>query len=378
VVIFGDVDPRSGWLSSTQIGMLVEFVGTHGGGFGLLAGERWTPQRFLGMPLEKLIPIRIDPSFLGRHDSVLSSGFSPRFTSEGLDSGIFRFSPDRAENERLLHSLPPLYWFARTLGPKPGASVLMEHPTQRYGAGLMPLVVMGRFGAGRIFFQGTDDTWRWRRHRGELLHDAYWVHVVRELMPSTTAGTGRRLTIRTDRRAYDYGGRIRAQLEVHDTELLAELGDETALAVTQAVETTEDTAAAVLERFAVRRIGPDANVFEGTWVAPRPGTFALTAADAPSLPDERRIPAVVRIDPPNLESRRPDADHELLSRLAQGTGGRVIELNELEAAFGDIRDRSVQIPDDLVEPLWDSKLALGVFALLLLIEWVGRKACDLL
>ena len=48
----------------------------------------------------------------------------------------------------------------------------------------LPIVVTGRYGAGKLFFQATDDTWRWRRHSGELLHDSYWVQVARELMPA--------------------------------------------------------------------------------------------------------------------------------------------------------------------------------------------------
>ncbi len=73
-----------------------------------------------------------------------------------------------------------------------------------------------------------------------------------------------------------------------------------------------------------------------------------------------------------------EADHETLERIASATGGRVINLDELETVFGEIRDRSVRIPDDIVEPLWDSKLVLGLFVLMISMEWVLRKAFGLL
>ena len=40
VVFFGDVDPRGRWLSTSQMNMLLDFIGNEGGGFALIAGER--------------------------------------------------------------------------------------------------------------------------------------------------------------------------------------------------------------------------------------------------------------------------------------------------------------------------------------------------
>ncbi len=395
LVLFGDVDPRGGWLTPAQMTMLLDYVGNEGGGFGLVAGERWTPQRFLGTPLEKLIPVRIDLSFQGRYEVSLESGFAPRFTEDGWRSSIFRFVGGRAENERLLGRLPELYWFARTLGPKPGASVLVEHPTAGTPTGPAPLVVVGRYGAGKLFFQATDDTWRWRRHNGELLHDAYWVQVARELMRTTAATGGRRWSVRTDRRQYPYGAGIRVQLEVFDPQLLAELGDVQSLGASRTLPAQsgqgpeprpQESQPApknhrpheAVEPFEVYRIGPETAVFEGVWVAPRPGQYTLEPTGMAAAAGERRSSAVVQVDPPNLEMRRPEADLESLLRITESTGGRLIALDHLADAFAEIRDRSVQIPDDVAEPLWDSKLALGVFVTLLFMEWVARKAFGLL
>ena len=68
----------------------------------------------------------------------------------------------------------------------------------------------------------------------------------------------------------------------------------------------------------------------------------------------------------------------MLQRIADATGGRVVDLDQLESAFGEIRDRSVQIPDDVVEPLWDSKVSLMLFVLLMTAEWGLRKVFGLL
>lgn len=393
VVLFGDVDPRGGWLTPAQMNMLLDFVGNQGGGFGLIAGERSAPHRFLGTVLEKLIPVRIDPSFLGRYDRPLVSGFRPRLTPEGRQSRVFRFEADRDESQRVFEALPELFWIARTLGEKPGASVLAEHPTLGATSGPMPLVVISRYGGGRILFQATDDTWRWRRHTGELLHDTYWVQVVRELMRSSRVSLDRRYEIRTDRRLYPYGAPIRAEVEIYDSHVLAQLGDRIQLNVREvgggrpdlnpAGGSTSPPADAptsgteLVGRFPVVRLAPESSVFEGTWIPPSPGRFSIEVADLASRPGEPPPSVLLLVESPNLEAQKPEADHEVLERIARATGGQVIDLDALAAAFSSVRSRSVRVPDDIVEPLWDSRLVLMLFATMISMEWILRKAFGL-
>ncbi len=374
VVLFGDVDPRSGWLTAAQMNMLLDFVGNEGGGFGLIAGERGAPHRFRGTPLERLIPVSVDPGFVGRYDAPLTGGFQPRLTADGRRSRVLRFAADRETNAALFETLPEWYWFARTLGPKPGASVLLEHPTARTATGPMPLTVTGRYGAGRLFFQASDESWRWRRHTGELLHDSYWVHVARELMRDRRGASDRRYILRTDRRTYAYGGAVRAQIEVLDPQLLNQHPEQIELTLSERAGSGAEPAVA---RFDAARISPQSNIFEAAYVPPRPGGYAVEASGVARVSTEHATSVLIRVDRPDLEGRRPEADHETLERIAAATGGRVLELDQLAEGFAAIRDRSVQIPDDLVEPLWDSKLVLAIFALMISLEWGLRKAFGL-
>lgn len=385
VVLFGDVDPRSGWLTRAQMNMLLDFVGNQGGGFGLIAGERSAPLRLLGTPLERLVPVRIDPTLLGATGTALQTGFTPRLTLEGRRSRIFRFAANRVESERLFQSLPEMFWFARTLGPKPSASVLAEHPTIRCadsgGLGttsLMPLIVTGRYGAGKLFFQATDGTWRWRRHTGEFLHDTYWIQVARELMPGTRLAQKRRLALRSDRRVYTFGSPVRIQAEIFDSQLLAEQGPMFKVSLTERVHPESGSALDLVGRLPLQRIGRDSNLFEGTWIPPRPGSYIIQVSEVPADPGEQPIAVTLRVNRPDLESQHSEADHAALERMANATNGIVLELDELESGFRNIQDRSVQIPDDVEEPLWDSKLVLVLFVTMISMEWAVRKALGLL
>ncbi|MCH8148875.1 MAG: hypothetical protein IH987_12900 [Planctomycetes bacterium] len=394
VLLFGDVDPRGGWLTSAQMNMILDFVGNQGGGFGLIAGERFTPRRFLGTPLEKLIPVVIDPEFLGRYDHPLVTGFKPVLTFEGKQSRVFRWDlgdPASATGEDAPRDLPEVFWMARTLGSKPGATVLAHHPTwqalsnDRSGVESMPLIVTGRYGAGRIFFQASDDTWRWRREAGEMRHDAYWIQVVRELMRTDRFSQGRRMILRTDRRRYAYGTPVRVQLDILDPALIDDMPDMLAATVSRLATTSSDSAEEksgiaqdrmdVVGRCSLHRIGRQFQSYEGSFIPAKPGAYhlAMEAFDTGSaLPS-----ASFRVDRPDREGRRPEADHALLTRITEATGGRLLDLNELVDAFSAIPDRSIQIPDDVSEPLWDSRLFLILLTGLISLEWILRKAFGL-
>lgn len=395
LLLFGDVDPRGGWLTGAQMNMILDFVGNRGGGFGLIAGDRHTPHRFLGTPLEKLIPVSIDPAFSGGYDQALTTGYKPVLTYEGKRSRVFRLGLGGGGADSAADTwdeLPEVFWMARTLGAKPGATVLSHHPTWqalpvgKAGVEPMPVVVMGRYGAGKIFFQATDDTWRWRRHTGEMLHDAYWVQVVRELLRSDRFSQGRRLVLRTDRKRYAYGAPVRVEMEILDSSLLADVSQ----VVHVRVGATNGSAASgeaapgdaaeldPLGTISLYPVGGRTQTYEGSYLPPGAGGYRLDVEEFGSPADWQPAATTLRVDKPDREGRRPEADHATLARIADGTGGRVITLNELEAVFGSIPDRSIQIPDDIVEPLWDSRLFLILFFAVLTMEWVLRKAFGLI
>lgn len=391
VVLFGDIDPRSGWLSEAQVNMLLDFVGNQGGGFGLIAGERHAPARFRGLPLSRLLPIRIGDESARPLESSRNSGFQLQLTQEGRDSRLFRFLGKVAGTETTedgasspFEKLPELYWCARIAEAKPGATVLATHPHLQTATGSMPVVVTGRYGAGKLFYLGTDDTWRWRRHTGEFLHDTFWLQVVRELMRSGHSGAGDRVVIRTDRREYRFGQTVQVQVEIHGAAPAGVLGDQLRVSVhaddLQLIHSGGSGTAATeaIAWMVLTRIGPHSRVFEGALIPPRAGSLVFMAEEIRLNPTEKLPTVRVRVHEPDLETGRPEANHQVLRRLAGGTGGRILELDSLTQGLAQIANRSVQIPDDVVEPLWDSKFALMVFLLLITTEWVLRKAFGLL
>lgn len=380
VIILGDVDPRGGWLSAAQMNMLLDAVANNGQGLAVIAGERAAPARFAGTPLARLLPVRLDPG--GEWRDAGGRGFHPAVTPEGDASSILRFHTDRETNAELFSALPELYWVMPTLGAKPGATVLLEHPTrQNSGDGhKMPLLVTGRYGRGKVLLQATDDTWRWRRHTGELLHDAYWVQLVRFVANPGRNRPETPFEIRTEARTFAYGDPVRVRVEIFDPRLLGEIEDNVMLQLTRLVTSRSDAdsgknglRADVVSNVSAVRIGSQARIFEATIVPTSSGSFRVTAPELPTH-NTRLKPLLFQVEGPDLEAKQPSADHDSLERIAAATGGKVVGLGELPALLAGIPDRSIRIPDDIVEPLWDTKLALMLFVGLISTEWALRKA----
>ncbi|MCP4589415.1 MAG: hypothetical protein GY842_01595 [bacterium] len=400
VVLFGDVAPSGDWLTEAQVEMLVDYVGQQGGGFGMIAGEHNAPHRFRGTGLERLIPVRVDPEPSSSSRGTQSAAFAPQLTPEGSRSRLFRFdlrpsgveqadsglfgpgpsgpgpSGSEGEGTSLVSSLPGWFWYARTLGPARGAEVLLAHPHARTESGPMPLVVVGRYGAGKVLFHGSDDTWRWRRGAGELIYDGYWVQVVRALSRARPAEAGQGMEVRVRKARYACGERVSVAVRINDSELLARAGERVRL-------TVRDPDGQAVARLDAVRLGGASPCFEGSFVPRSAGTFTIAAEElgpvGPGLASgtdgaaDPGAAALIQVDQAGLEVRHREADHEALERLAEETGGAVVPLDDLSEAFSAIRDRSQHIPDDVREALWDSRLTLILFVVLITCEWTLRK-----
>lgn len=370
VVLFGDVDPRSDWITDGQMKMLLDFVANRGGGFGLIAGENFAPHRYANTPLVKLLPIELDPNFFGRYEGALTAGFPIQLTLEGQNSPIFRFLEDPNQNQLALNNLPYLYWISSTLGPRPGAEVLAEHPDVQTLKGPMPIVVVGRYGAGKLFFQATDDTWRWRRHTGEFIFDSYWLQVARYLTQGKLVGRDRRFTIETDRRDYDLGAAALIRLTVLDAQARIDLPE----FLEAQISDQDDRPIATVK---LNRLSQEAKWFEGAFTPDREGSFFVTVALPNPMPGEKPPVAMFRATRAGREAAVPQADHDTLRSLAAMAAGQAVPLADFKSLAQFLPDKSIKIPDDLAEPLWDTKLVIALFVLLITAEWILRKAAGM-
>ena len=87
--------------------------------------------------------------------------------------------------------------------------------------------------------------------------------------------------------------------------------------------------------------------------------------------------AQVDVIAPDDELRRPETDHDLLETLFETTGGRMLYPDELGELANLLPNRSVRTINPLSERIWDTPLAFALFLMILMLEWIGRKALRL-
>jgi len=267
---------------------------------------------------------------------------------------------------------PRLRWAQRLEAErlKPAVAVLARAlpATQPDASQASPLVLSMRFGAGQVAYVGTDELWRWRYGRGEVLYERFWIPLVRSLGRSALERGEAGVSLVARPSEATIGQTVTPRLELFDPALIEILGDR----IAARVETEEGEP---LTNLTLSR-DPTA---AGTRVA---YTAAWTPADAGRYVIRTGEPALAQADPaaavtvvrPNDERRRPQANHALLRGLADSSDGLVLNPDELQTLPGLLLNRSrVSAGPREVATLWDRPWALALVVLLLAGEWVGRR-----
>jgi uncharacterized membrane protein len=363
VVVLGDVDPR--YFSDSQLQLVNEFV-NRGGGFEMVAGERYSPQAYRNTPIEALLPVAL--SHVQDTDPTVSitQGFRPVLTKAGEATSLFRFFAETDKNDDFLHDqLPEVFWYCHGITAKPSVGeVLAEHPTDLGPDGhKAPILVAGRFG-GRTLFSAIDDSWRWRYYTDEPVFDTYWVQQLRYLARNRKIGQ-RRLTLSTDQPVYELGNQVRLNLRVIDPELVRQLPDQIR------VELQDGNGNAVRMESLVRQDNSGGETYAGSFTADKVGKYTVHLPPIATGVDTIEAPLEVIL--PRMELNDPRVDRIQLSRLASETLGKPIDLTNADAELTAIPSAAKVLPVITGQPLWNAPLTMAVFVLLIGAEWVTRK-----
>jgi hypothetical protein len=365
VIVLGDVDPS--FLNGTAIENLRDFVGENGGGLVLVAGPRFNPVAWRDTPLDPLFPVDLSTTLpVAAESAGIAEAYGLELTGEG-SRGVpfFRFADGDLASRQVWAKLPGWYGLVESPDLKRGAQALATHPLRTGSRGKLPAIAMQRYGAGKVVYHASDETWRWRFRTGDLYFGRYWVQMIRYLARSKLLGRDRAAEVLTDRQSYRAGEPVALRVRFLDERQIPEDGKP--LTLTVEPRAGEGRRVVKLDRATGAR-----GVFEtqlpglpeGLWRAWL--SEPLLGANPPDVE--------FRVESPARETRVLQTDLAELNAVAEATGGKVYTLEAARRLPKDLpRGNPVPLENKEPFPLWNNWLAFALLGATLSAEWILRK-----
>jgi len=382
VILLGDVPPerispseegRRQWLQ-----MLVDFV-EFGGGVGFLFGDAAMPERYRNTLVQDLLPVVLeDPTWLANNPPSRENEFRPVLENPLNPHEILLLQRDPSFNRRLWEQgLPGFYVYHPVQRAKPGATVLLRHPTDRNTYGSRPIAVTAPFPRGTTFFLATDETWRWRDPYAELYMDAFWRNVVRHLARGRLERRNDLLELTVDKTVCETGDRVRVQLRVHDSELQPKISNEQSVFLRNAEDSPQ--------RRVLRTVPGDPGLYQGSFTMNEAGaySFLVFTNENPDDAVMAREDVLVRI--PDQELADSSQDEDTLKQIAEASrgtdaSGQYVFLGDATDLIPKFADRKAYETreDTRTRPIWDTAWSLLLVLSVLGLEWLLRKRARLI
>jgi hypothetical protein len=400
-IILGDVAPAQ--LPPAERRRLELYVADRGGTLVLLAGKRYMPLRFAGPeageadPLLKMLPVE--------RPRVANpvAGFPVTLTHEGGVTPFLQMDPSPEGSARRWAELPRHYW--GVIGKaKPGAeSLAFVAGSQFREPGAEPgkaaketpertqsLIALQNYGFGRVVFVGLDSTWRWRYKVGDLYHHRFWGQLIRWAASDKLLPAGNKYV--------RFGSRDPVYRQGREVDVVARLEDEAGPLPPRAqasARVLRQGAGGKEEPVAVIKLTPSPaqpRLLQGQVLDLPEGRYRVEL-DIPSLSDKVKAPSEEEgegqarrdtftvLPSDSGEMFQLATNWPLLESLAARTGGEVVTPEDA-GRLPELLTRQVvrrELHDE--QKLWQDMplvwYVLGLFLLLLTLEWAGRKLAGL-
>ncbi len=370
-LILGDIEES--FFNADQLQMIEDFVAERGGGF-LKSGM--IDEGFINTPIADLLPVTlVEENFLPGHlrggirrgDHPTGELYFPRLTRDGEFSQLLRLAGDDNQNRSLWGQLPQLQGVYVTGRIKPGATVLMEHPSLQYQNQALPIIVQQRYGSGRSMAITTASTWRWQMMMPseDQSQETLWRQLLRWLAVSAP----QRISIDFDREFYNVGDVVNVTATVLDE---AFEPDNDATLWMQTV-TPLDQVTDVPMEWDISEDG----VYRSSFTVQEEGVFNLlvdvASAAGEGSSDASEKSAAFVVTPSLREYTNAELDSGLLARIASASGGQYFNLQNVSNLAGAVEFTPNAYSREVQIDLWDRPWLLGLLILLLCADWIARR-----
>ncbi|MEZ5385744.1 MAG: glutamine amidotransferase [Prosthecobacter sp.] len=355
-IILDDVEAQ--FFTREQMNLIERFVSERGGALMMLGGqESFRAGGYDNTPIGRMLPVYLDQT--SNATAIADARFN--LTREGWLESWMRLRTDREEDEKRLASMTAFHSVNPAFAIKPGASILA---TVSDAQNSYPAIAVQRFGEGRVGSMLIGDLWRWGLSDEEAHKDMdrLW----RQLMRWLVVDVNDAITFSAETEADDHE-RVKLAVRVRDRAFKANSDAIVKIEVTQADGSKS-------QLFAEPSL-KEAGLFETEFFSSAPGNYRATATVEDA---EKRTTLGGRTvgwtyDPMAREFAELKPNTDLMKRLADETGGQMIELADVGRLPDLLKNIRVPVEVTLATPLWHSPLIFIAILLLLLGEWMLRR-----
>ncbi|GAB1266652.1 VWA domain-containing protein [Aurantivibrio infirmus] len=366
-IVFGNVE-RS-FFNDEQLQLAQDFVGKRGGGFLSVGGLN---EAFIDSAIDDMLPVDLVresrlPSYLQggarRGDHPTGAKFPARVTRDGEYSPILRLASDDKKNRELWREMPELEGVYVSGRAKPGATVLMEHPTLSYQNSPLPILSAQRYGAGRSMVLATASSWRWQMLQpvADQSHERLWRQILRWLATESQ----QRVTISLDKENYNVGDTVEVSAHLLNEEFESDNDGLLWLEINKPDGAFDELPMNwQLEK-------------DGTYVAKmlveQEGVFDLTVKVPSEANSNLQAQRPLIVTPSRREFLQAGMDSGLLRRMAAASGGKFYTRDDANDIVNDITFNPNAYSQTEVHSFWDQPFFLYLLLALICIEWFARR-----
>lgn len=356
-LILDDIEP--GFFSRDQLDMIRNFVANRGGGLLLLGGqEMFAGKRFEESTLGELCPVYVDRGAREQMTGPITIGL----TREGMLQPWLRLRDNASEETVRLRDMPR-FAAANSVGDLKAGAYQFATVTTEDGR-LEPAVAIHRFGNGKVGAVTITDMWRWSMRRDPAHADdaaQAWRQITRWLVsdvPRRTQLSSEPDPARPDQKLL--------RIDVVDDEY--EPLDNASVTV---IVNGPDQEPLELE---AKPIGEIAGAYSAPYFGDSPGQYTVSAdVRAPDgQPMEVRETGWTR-QLAGGEFDRLGTNVELLQRIAEESGGRVIRESDLDQFSKRLKATKLPVMETWVYPLWHRGWVITLALGCLCAEWGIRR-----
>ncbi|MDP7010867.1 MAG: hypothetical protein QF685_05765 [Verrucomicrobiota bacterium] len=360
LIILGDV--ASQMFRQEELQWLRDFVQYNGGGIIFIDGHQERLVNFAGTVLEPLFPVR----WTGAADyRSLNLEYRPLSDQDAL-----QLSTDAAANADIWRGLPGPRRIS-IVQKKEGAEIHLE---VLEGAKRAPAMVFKPYGAGRVLYCASDESWRWRYEVGDRYHERFWKQAAKWIMEEPFAVTDRFVKFDTGRSSYEVNEQAPIRLRVHEPSAMIRMQKAGVKPSVLLYRNGDPDSVARIP------LNPDFNsaMYRGR-TPPLEGGYYLARPVVPGIPEEQ-IQAHTRFSVSSVPAGEMGLLHcneKLLRQMAADSGGKYYAEEDLGLLVENLRTDNASGEILGEHKLWQSFWVFLPIIVLLSTEWVLRKVAGL-